>query len=121
MTLDIKDSAVATLDWDSKNFGDSDDETSLNTNPKAKIEKATKGDSDTLDPDVKDNKEEFMEYYLGLMTGGSFGDDINKVRESNDFGDGKTSMPLLISALKIGYNMFDEDQRHLLLSTRNQK
>lgn len=116
MTLDIEDKGAASSAWKMTKFDSDDEEDTSVKHPKAKIEKATNGESDKVDPDVKDNNDAFTEYYLSLMTGGAFGDDLNKVRESNDFGDGKTSMPLLVAALKEGVNMFDKEQRELIWS-----
>lgn len=60
-----------------------------------------------------ENSEKFSMYYLNLMTTG-FGEDLNTLRESKDFTS--QSMPLIIKALKEGINMFDADQRNLILS-----
>lgn len=72
------------------------------------------------DKEAADNEEEkakqqkFNEYYLNLMTTG-FGEDLNAVRSSKDFTP--ASMPIIIRALKEGINMFDKEQRDLILST----
>lgn len=60
-----------------------------------------------------ENLHKFNEYYLTLMTTG-FGEDLNALRESKDFT--AQSMPLIIKSLKEGINMFDADQRNLILS-----
>lgn len=62
----------------------------------------------------KAKQQKFNEYYLTLMTTG-FGEDLNAVRSSKDFTP--TSMPIIIRALKEGINMFDKEQRDLILST----
>lgn len=118
MELEISDDIAPSRLWASHKFSEEDDEDDENKHPKERL-----GDEETeeiLNPDVKDNKEAFTEYYLGLMTGGSFGDDLNKARQSNDFNN-KTSMPLLIAALKEGVNMFDKEQRDLILSAQNKE
>lgn len=94
-------------------------ENSIGTNSQANSNEPTKHpkqllSGDELNPEVKDNKAKFVQHYLALMTE-NFGDDLIKIRESNDFNDG--NMPLLISALKEGVNMFDKEQRDLILST----
>lgn len=122
MTLDIPDKGQSTL-WSTK-FSQEDDEdevdklTGKKKTPKEIFEGEDGKGSDTLNPDITDNKAAFTEYYLGLMTGGNFGEDLNKIRESNDFNN-QTSMPLLIAALKEGVNMFDKEQRDLILSANN--
>lgn len=61
-----------------------------------------------------EKSQKFNEYYLTLMTTG-FGEDLNALRESKDFT--AQSMPLIIRSLKEGINMFDADQRNLILSS----
>lgn len=65
-----------------------------------------------------ENTAKFNEYYLQLMTTG-FGEDLDALRESKDFT--ASSMPLLIRSLKEGINMFDADQRNLILSAASAK
>lgn len=60
-----------------------------------------------------ENSEKFNQYYLQLLTSG-FGEDLHALRSSKDFTP--QSMPLLIRALKEGINMFDADQRNLILT-----
>lgn len=59
-------------------------------------------------------KQKFNEYYLKLMTSG-FGEDLNALRESKDFN--ADSMPIIIQSLKEGVNMFDKEQRDIILSS----
>jgi ribosome assembly protein 3 len=58
------------------------------------------------------NDGEFESYYVQLMTA-EFGEDLDKLRQSNDFQP--RSLPLLINALKEGKNMFDANQRKAVL------
>lgn len=118
MELDIVDAVAPSRLWASHQFDgaeDADDDT------EGKHPKTLLGDEnaeDALDPGVRGNREAFTEHYLGLVTGrGSFGDDLDQLRASNDFG-GAASMPLLIAALKEGVNMFDAEQRNLILSAK---
>lgn len=57
--------------------------------------------------------DEFNKFYMQLLTS-EFAQDLDLLRASNDFG--QPSLPLLIDALKQGVNIFDPDQRKLLLN-----
>ncbi|ANB11663.1 hypothetical protein AWJ20_4484 [Sugiyamaella lignohabitans] len=59
------------------------------------------------------SKSEFEDYYVQMMTE-KFGDDLNKLRQSNDFQP--KSLFMLINALKEGVNIFDADQQKIILS-----
>lgn len=92
---------------------DADDDTSKYQDvehPKSLIPSELDASTDAAEAE---NLHKFNEYYLTLMTTG-FGEDLNALRESKDFTAG--SMPLIIKSLKEGINMFDEDQRNLILS-----
>jgi ribosome assembly protein 3 len=54
----------------------------------------------------------FEEYYMRLVTT-EFGDDLNSVRMSKDFGD--KSLPMLVRALKQGVNIFDADEKRIVV------
>lgn len=75
-----------------------------------------KQDKETDNEEERAKQQKFNEYYLNLMTTG-FGEDLNAVRSSKDFTP--ASMPIIIRALKEGINMFDKEQRDLILSTGN--
>jgi ribosome assembly protein 3 len=49
---------------------------------------------------------------MRLMTT-EFGDDLNSVRMSKDFGD--KSLPMLVRALKQGVNIFDADEKRMVV------
>ncbi|TGZ85365.1 hypothetical protein EX30DRAFT_337731 [Ascodesmis nigricans] len=57
----------------------------------------------------------FEEYYLNLVTQ-EFGDDLYSIRDAKDF-DPARSMPMLVRALKQGVNIFDPDEKRMLISS----
>lgn len=57
--------------------------------------------------------QQFEQFYLQQVTQ-EFGDDLDKLRQSKDFND--NSLVLLIDALKQGVNIFDEEQRAVILN-----
>lgn len=50
----------------------------------------------------------FEEYYMRQLTT-EFGDDLNAVRLSKDFGD--NSLPMLVRALRQGVNIFNAEEK----------
>jgi hypothetical protein len=59
------------------------------------------------------NDQEFEDFYLQQITQ-EFGDDLDKLRQSKDFND--NSLVMLIDALKQGVNIFDQEQRAVILN-----
>ncbi|CCX16506.1 Similar to Ribosome assembly protein 3; acc. no. Q6C818 [Pyronema omphalodes CBS 100304] len=58
--------------------------------------------------------QKFEEYYLQLVTQ-EFGDDLNNVRLSKDFGD--KSLPMLVRSLKQGVNIFELDEKRMAVNS----
>jgi len=54
----------------------------------------------------------FEEYYMRLITT-EFGDDLNALRQAKDFGD--KSLPMLVRALRQGVNIFDKEERRVVI------
>lgn len=54
----------------------------------------------------------FEEYYMRLLTT-EFGDDLNSVRLSKDFGD--KSLPMLVRALRQGVNIFNAEEKRVVV------
>lgn len=90
--------------------GRSDNEDEDSRPPKARIPPAL----DIKDGQAKD--EEFESYYMGLVAT-EFAEDLDAVRQSNDFGGG--SLAVLINALKNGANIFDPAQRRAILDGKD--
>lgn len=60
--------------------------------------------------------EEFNQFYMNLVTE-QFSNDLVKLRQANDFGPG--SIDLLIAGLKQGANIFDDEQKRILLNQKD--
>jgi ribosome assembly protein 3 len=54
----------------------------------------------------------FEEYYMKQLTS-EFGDDLDKVRGTKDFSD--RSLPMLVRALRMGVNIFDEAEKRVVI------
>lgn len=61
-------------------------------------------------------QEEFNQVYLNLVTE-QFANELESLRRANDFGPG--SLELLVAGLKQGANIFDEEQKRMILSGKN--
>lgn len=64
------------------------------------------------------NDQQFEEFYMQQVTK-QFGDDLDKLRQSKDFNE--KSLVLLIDALQQGTNIFDRDQRAVILGGIEEK
>ena len=54
----------------------------------------------------------FEEYYMRQLTS-EFGDDLNAVRQARDFGE--KSLPMLVKALRQGVNIFDTEEKRVVV------
>ena len=82
---------------------------------KAKV--LTPGQSSTIPSTLRDLHDplaaaRFEEYYMHQLTS-EFGDDLNAVRLSKDFG--ANSLPMLVRALKQGINIFDVGEKRVVV------
>ena len=57
---------------------------------------------------------DFESFYLQQVTT-EFADDLDKIRNANDFGE--KSLPMLVAALKQGVGMYSEEERRKVMGT----